>query len=227
MTTPLVIFGTSSFAEIAALYFSRGDEYEPISFCVDDEYADRGEIYGLPLFPLSQLTTLVPPTGVSFHVAVTYTHLNRLRHLKVKELKSMGYKAASYISPDAHIDPTARLGEHVFVFEDNTIQPYTTIGDRVILWSGNHIGHHSTIGSDVFVSSHVVVSGHCSIGARSFLGVNCAIGNNVAIGEDNWVLPGSNILSDTEANQMWRPAKPSLSSKAPVEEFAHEVTLPE
>ena len=219
MKRPLVIFGASSFAEIVGLYFARGEEYEPVAYCVDDEFAVSPEIFGLPLIPLSELLAKYSPDETAFHVAVTYTHLNRLRLRKVAELKALGFSPASYVSSAAYVDPSAVLGEHVFIFEDNTVQPLVTIGDGTILWSGNHIGHHSQVGEGVFISSHVVVSGHCSIGDRTFIGVNASIGNNVSIGIDNWILPGTVILSDTGDDEMWRPQKPALATKKPTEAF--------
>lgn len=217
--TPLVIFGMSSYAQIVALYFSRLDEYEPIALCVDDEYANLTESYGLPIIPASKLLETISPKNVAFHVAVTYTNMNRLRREKIDLLKSWGFTPASYVSPRAYVDETAVLGEHIFIFEDNTIQPFTKVSDGAILWSGNHIGHHTTIQNDVFVSSHVVISGHCDIGARSFLGVNATLGNNISLGEENWLLPGTNLIAGTDKDEMWRPEKSVRTSKRPSEAF--------
>lgn len=224
MSKPLVIFGVSSYAEIAALYFSRQGIFEPVTFCVDDEYAVAREAFGLPVTPLSRILEDFPPEATAFHVAATYTNMNRLRHDKVVEFIRLGYAPASYISPHAFVDDTATFGQHVFIFEDNTIQPFTRIGSRVVLWSGNHVGHHSTIEDDVFVSSHVVISGHCQIGARSFLGVNCSVGNGVSVGRDNWILPGTNVLSDTGDDEMWRPQRSQKSGKRPLDGFSSSST---
>lgn len=220
MTKPLLIFGVSSFAQIAKEYFSRSGEFAPVAFCLDDDWIRDEWAYGMPVLPISNVARDFDASKTAFHVAVTYTKMNQLRRDRVRDLMRLGFEPASYISPEAYVDPTARIGQHVFVFEDNTIQPFTTISDRVILWSGNHIGHHSVVEEDVFISSQVVVSGHCRIGARSFLGVNCAIGNNVNVGRENWILPGTNLLSDTGDDEMWRPQHSVKSEKRPSERFA-------
>lgn len=213
----LVIFGASSFAEIAAIYFERTKEYKVAAFIVDDGYQTVQEFQGRPLIQMSEFVRSNPSKELFFHVAATYTNLNQLRFDKVAELTAMGLQPASYISPHSYVDPTARIGQHAFIFEHNTIQPFVEIGDRVVLWSGNHIGHHSIIESDVFVASHVVISGHCRIGEFSFLGVNCSIGNNVTLGKRNWIVPGTVILANTGQDEMWRPQKPVLSQPKPVE----------
>lgn len=215
----LLICGDSSFAEIANLYFERDTEYTVVGHVVEDEYLTKTEVRGVPVYPMSEVRDKFNPDTTSFYVAIVYTQLNRLRERLLANMKSLGYMPASYISEYAYTDSSATLGEHLFIFEDNTVQPFTTIKDNVVLWSGNHIGHHTTIEENVFISSHVVVSGHCVIGANSFIGVNAAIGNNVELGKDNWLMPGVNILSSTGDNEFWRPEKPMLGSKTPHELF--------
>lgn len=218
-STPLLIVGDSSFAEIAHLYFKRDTDYEPVAFVVEDAYRNKEHLAGLPVIPMSEVEQRFPAAETSFYTAIVYTQLNRLRARLCADMKARGYAPASYISDKAYIDSSATLGEHVFIFEDNTVQPFVTLGDNVVLWSGNHIGHHTTIARDVFISSHVVVSGHCRVGSGSFLGVNSSLGNNVELGEDNWLMPGVNILKSTEPNQFWRPEKPVLGSKTPHQLF--------
>ena len=103
---------------------------------------------------------------------MVYGQLNRLRARLAACGRTTGFALASYVSSRAFVWRNVQLGEHCFVFEDNTLQPFVTIGRNGVLWSGNHIGHHSTIGDNVFVSPHVVVSGSVQV-ARLFLGVNC------------------------------------------------------
>lgn len=212
---PLLIIGASSFAEIAVLYFGRTSEYRVVAVVVEDTFWFEGSVQGIPLIPMSEALYTFDPQTTYFYVATVYTQMNRLRQRLMKTMKCMGFSPASYISPAAYVDESVKLGEHLFIFEDNTIQPFVELKDNVVLWSGNHVGHHSTIGENVFVSSHVVISGHCIVGDNSFLGVNCAVGNNVAIGEFNWIMPGAMILKDTGPGEMWRPQKPSLSESPP------------
>lgn len=130
-------------------------------------------------------------------VAVGYRHLNRLREQYCFEARAKGYKLLTYLSSKATHWGDTKLGDNVFVFEDNTIQPFVKIGNGTILWSGNHIGHHSSIGANCFISSHVVVSGHCTVGDRCFLGVNATIADSVVIGNDNIIGPGALIQKPT------------------------------
>lgn len=207
-TKKLVIVGDSAFAEIAREYFEVDTEYEVVGFSVERDYLKKPDLHGLPVVAFEDLETVFAPSAHEVYVATVYTQLNRLRARLANAAKAKGYRLASYISPRAFVWRNVQLGEHCFVFEDNTVQPFVKIGDNVVLWSGNHIGHHSTIGNNCFVSSHVVISGFCEIGENSFLGVNASVANNITIGKDNWVGPNVPIMKNTDAGALFRAEQP-------------------
>jgi sugar O-acyltransferase (sialic acid O-acetyltransferase NeuD family) len=216
MTKPrkLVIIGDSAFAEVACEYFTHDSDYEVVGFSVERAYLKRESLLGLPVVEFESVEQHFEPAECEVFAAVTYAQLNRLRARLAAAAKAKGYRLASYRSSRAFIWRNVQLGEHCFIFEDNTLQPFVAVGDNVVLWSGNHIGHHSTIGANCFISSHVVVSGFCDIGANSFLGVNAAISNNVKVGRDNWIGPGVTILKDTADGSLYgaSEAQPSRVS---------------
>ncbi|HWV86411.1 MAG TPA: acetyltransferase [Capillimicrobium sp.] len=201
----LVIVGTGAFAEIAHEYFTHDSDYEVVGFSVERAYLEDDRLAGLPVVPFEDLEQHFAPGEHSVYVANTYTHFNRLRTRLAAAAKARGYPLASYVSSSAFVWRNARLGEHCFVFEDNTVQPFVSIGDNVVLWSGNHIGHHSTIGDNCFISSHVVISGFCTIGDNCFLGVNSTISNGVEIGTDCWIGPDVTIVADAPPRSLYRP----------------------
>ncbi len=207
----LVIVGDSSFAEVAYEYFNHDSDYRVAAFAVERDFLQREKLFGLSVVALEDIQSLFPPANHAVYVALVYSELNRVRTRLVGAVEAMGYDLASFISPQARVSPSATIGRHCFIFEDNVIQPHATIGDNVVLWSGNHIGHHSRIDNNCFVSSHVVISGHCSIGANCFLGVNAAVANNISIAKDCWIGPGVVISANTEAGQMFPAAKTEAS----------------
>jgi sugar O-acyltransferase (sialic acid O-acetyltransferase NeuD family) len=215
-TKKLVLVGDSAFAEIAYEYFQADSDFEVVGFSVERAFLKRETLSGLPVVPFEDLASHFDPAEHYAHVAVVYTQLNRLRARLAEACKSAGYRLASYVSPHAFVWRNVEIGEHCFIFEDNTVQPFVKIGNNVVLWSGNHIGHHSVIGDNCFISSHVVLSGFCDVGANSFLGVNCAVANNVRIESDNWINPGVTIMKDTAPDSFYKagetePAKVSAT----------------
>lgn len=207
----LVIVGDSAFAEIAYEYFTYDSRYEVVAFCVEAAYRKKDSLLGLPVDVFEDIQDRFVPGEHDVFVAIVYTQLNRLRARLANEAKAKGYRLASYVSRRAFVWKNVRLGEHVFIFEDNTVQPFVSIGNNVILWSGNHIGHHSTIDDNCFISSHVVISGFVTIGKNSFLGVNSTIANNVTIGDDNWIGPGLTIIKDTQIGSLFGAVQPEAA----------------
>lgn len=200
----LVIVGDSLFAEIAQEYFEHDSPYRVVAFAVEERYRSQERLHGLPVLTFEKLERSLDPAQHSVFVAITYGKLNRTRTRLLEESKRKGFLPASYISSRAFVWRNVQLGEHCFVFEDNTLQPFVTIGRNCILWSGNHIGHHSVIGENSFISSHVVISGSVRVGSNCFLGVNATVVNDVEIGEDTWIGPGVLVTRDLESNSIWR-----------------------
>lgn len=215
----LIIIGDSAFAEVAWELFTEESNYEVIAFAVEKKYLNKQSFHELPVVPLEDIESIFPPENIWFYAAIVYTEMNILRTRLYEHMKRLGYLPASFISPHAYIAKSAEVGEHCFIFEDNTVQPFTKIGNNVVAWSGNHIGHHSVIDENVFVSSHVVISGYSTIGQNSFLGVNSSVSNNVTLGKFNWVSPGVSILKDTPEDQFIKPVKPVLSENKVTELF--------
>ncbi len=203
-TKKLILIGDSAFAEIAYQYFDADSEYEVVAFSVEREFIKCDRLFGLPVIPFEELENYLPPGEHKVFVAVTYTNLNRLRTRLMNAAKLKGYELATFVSPRAFIWKNVELGEHCFVFENNTVQPFVKIGNNVVLWSGNHIGHHSVIRDNCFISSHVVVSGYCDIGENCFLGVNSTVANNVNVGRDNWINPMVAIMKDSPPDAFYK-----------------------
>jgi sugar O-acyltransferase (sialic acid O-acetyltransferase NeuD family) len=203
----LVIVGDSLFAEIAHEYFEHDSDYDVVAFSVEEEYRHADRFRGLPLLPFERLQDELDPASCSVFAAITYGKLNRLRTRLADEAAAKGFALASYVSSRAFVWRNVELGEHCFVFEDNTVQPFVTIGRNCVLWSGNHVGHHSTLGDNVFVSSHVVISGSVHVGDNCFLGVNTTLVNDIAVGRDTWLGPSVTVTRDVDAGTVWRPAR--------------------
>lgn len=215
----LIIVGDSAFAEIAYEYFTHDSDYEVVAFSVESDYLKKTELFGLPVVAFESLSELFDPAEHYVYVATVYTQLNRLRARLSQEAKQKGFKLASYISSRAFIWSNVEIGEHCFIFEDNTVQPFVKVGDNVVMWSGNHIGHHSTIRNNCFISSHVVISGFVDVGENCFLGVNATIVNDVTIGKDCWVGPACIIVRDTAAGTFFKPTKSETGRASTLEYF--------
>lgn len=192
----LVIFGSAEIAMLGRFYFENDAGWEVVAFTVDDKYADRDSLEGLPLVPWSQISDRYPADEVSMHVALSYSKLNRLRQDKYEQAKAAGYTLASYVCSKSVTWPDLSIGDNCFILENQTIQPTVAIGNNVMLWSGNHLGHGTVIGDHTYIASHVVISGHCKIGKRCFFGVNATVRDFAVIGDDCFIGMSASVTRD-------------------------------
>ena len=207
----LIIVGASATAEVMGEYFQHEAGRTIAAYAVERPFLDGDTFRDRPVVPLDTLTESFDPSTHAVFVAISYGQLNKLRERLLREVILMGYEVISFVSQRATIAPSATLGRHLFVFEQNNVQPFVSVEDNVVLWSGNHIGHHSTIGPNCFIASHVVVSGFCQIGANCFIGVNATIANNIEIGEDCWIGPGATVTKNLSPRTMIKGTNAEVS----------------
>ena len=58
----VVIFGTSSFAEIAHYYFANDSDHEVVAFTVNKSHVTKENLFGLPVCLLRRLNAGSRPT---------------------------------------------------------------------------------------------------------------------------------------------------------------------
>ena len=199
----LIIVGTGPQAHIARDYFVEHSNHDVVGFACHSKFKESDDIYGMPLIAIEDLLEKHSPNGTVAFVAIGYKNMNRMRQSVYEEIKSLGFRLASFIHPRATISKTAEFGDNVFVFEENTVQPYVKIGNNTVLWSGNHIGHHSVIGNHCFISSHVVVSGSCIIGNNVFVGVNATFHDSLEIADECLIGAGTLITKSTKPKEVF------------------------
>ena len=194
----LVIFGVKEYAEVASYYFENHSEYKILAYTVDDQFVEESKINNYDVIPFSEVFSQKNiDKNTDFFIAIGYSKGNSVRKKVYEKLKGSGVNFASFISQDATIASNVKIGEHVFILEQNNIQTFCEIGNNVVLWSGNHIGHHSKIGNHTFVTSHVVVSGGVAIGESSFLGVNSTIVDHISLKEESFIKANALISKST------------------------------
>ena len=197
-TNKLIIYGIGETAEIAFEYFTHDSNYDVVGFTADSQYIKQEELCGLKVYPFEDIENHFPQNEYELFVAATYNQLNRVRAMMFRKAKEKRFKLASYISSRAFVWHNVKLGENVFIFENNVIQHKCELGDNVVLWSGNHIGHQTKIEDHAYLSSHCVISGFCNIGKYSFLGVNCTFNDHISIADDTLISSGGLVVKNND-----------------------------
>jgi UDP-3-O-[3-hydroxymyristoyl] glucosamine N-acyltransferase len=85
-------------------------------------------------------------------------------------------RGAGGVSPDARVDPSARVGEGADIGPFVTVGPETVIGERATFHPGVHVGAGCTIGHDVTLHANVVVREGCRLGDRVTVHAGSVVG---------------------------------------------------
>lgn len=211
---PIVIFGTSQFAELMYHYFLSDTDRSIVAFVVDREFATSGEFHGLPVAHFENVLLEYPPAEFDLFVAIGYKRLNQLRKDKYLKVRGLGYQCPNYISSRACVLTGNVVGDNCVIMEGATIQPYATIGSNTIVWSGALVAHHSHIGSHTFIGPRATIAGNVDVGECCFVGANATVRNGVRIGDNNVLGAGSLIMSDADPNGLYVQAPTSRAVSA-------------
>ena len=199
----VILFGTGELADVVRFYLKHDSSYEVVAHTADREYIKESIVDGLPLVAFDEVEKHFSPKDHGMFIALSYKKVNKLRAEKYELAKKKGYELISYVSSKATVWPDLKIGDNVFIFENNVIQPYARIGNDVILWSGNHIGHHAVIGDHCFLASHIVVSGGVIIEPYCFIGVNATLRDHITVRRECVIGAGSLLLKDTKEKEVY------------------------
>ena len=197
-TRKLIIIGDSVFPQIAYEYFTHDSQYEVAAFSVEREYLKRETMFDLTVVAFESVTEIYPPEEYDFFAALVFREQNGLRARLVRQAREKGYKAASYISSQAFVSPSAKIGEHCFICEATVIQQFAEIGDNVVLWSGNQIGQHARVKSNCFTLPNTVISNRAEVGANCIINANVSVLDGVKIADNKTIEIGVLISEDVK-----------------------------
>jgi len=209
MNKEIIVFGLRDYAELVHFYFTNDSDYTIVAFSVDNKYKDKEEFLGLPVVDFETVEKEYPPSKFDFFVALGYSESNQLRSRKYFEAKNKGYNLVSYVSSKNSVWPNFEVGENTFIMENNTIMPFAKIGSNILIFAGNVITHHIVIDDHVTISCHCAIGGNVHIKSRVFIGLNSTLRNGIIVEEGTIIAAGSNVIKDTEKNEVYmgNPAK--------------------
>jgi sugar O-acyltransferase (sialic acid O-acetyltransferase NeuD family) len=199
----IVIFGAGKFADVIFYHFRNDSPHEVVAFTADGADLTTKEKFGCPVVPFEDLQDKYRPEDFKMFVAVGYQHLNKFRAQKCVEAKAKGYELVNYISSRASNIARIAVGENSLVLDHAVIQPCAKVGSNVFLWNGNHLGHHSTIEDHCFIAGNVVISGTTRIEPYCFIGVNATIGHEITVGRESFIGAGTIVTKDVESKSVY------------------------
>lgn len=202
---PLVVFGLTGFAEMVAHYFDHYSNYEVVAFTAHGRFCKAPEFAGRPVVPLEKLAVKFPVNEAEVFAAVEYKWLNGARAGVLKELQALGYPLASFIHPQAHVDPTAQLGRHQFIMEGVTISYKATLGEDNILFPQCLIGHQAQVGNHNFLQPGLLLNRLAVIGNHCVCSPGVTVADGVKVGDWTYLKTGQVVEADVAVGTTHHP----------------------
>ncbi len=209
----IVIFGIKEAARLACGYLRHDTDLVPVAYTVTQAFMPQElELDGLPIVPFESIVDRFPPDRHAFIAPMSYRSHNRHRARTFTDIRSLGYRTISYVSPRATLCPGVAIGTNTMVLEGTVISPRCVIGDNVMIQAGCVIAHDVRIGDHAFLAPGAVLAGSVDVGSYAFIGAGGVIRDRVRLGEGSFLAMGSVVRNDTEAwtHHDGNPARPYI-----------------
>ena len=135
---------------------------------------------------------------------------NALTRKKIFEnLRAVGAKMATIISPSARVSKYATIGIGTCILHNGCINANVQIGVNCIINTGANIEHDCIVGKHSHISTHAVINGGCVVEEGCFVGSNATIVHNVCIPAESVIGAGAVVLNSfsTKGTFIGNPAK--------------------
>lgn len=197
MKNRVAIIGAGAFG-LQAMHYLRLMEcpqYDIVGW-IDDTQPLGMEINGLEVLgDISSTERLYEMDRFdSLFIAIGYNHPDfKLRLIdRFKDIIPM----VNIVSPNCHVDPTAMLGENLFLYPGTIVDMGAILEDGVVLNLGAIVSHDSVIGKCTFMAPRSVVAGHSKIGECSFIGTGAVVINSIIVSDHVKLGAGTVVVSD-------------------------------
>jgi UDP-perosamine 4-acetyltransferase len=149
---------------------------------------------GVPLLGSDEDLSAIHVDGIeSAFVAVGD---NRLRGRLMALAKLSGFRLVNAVAPDAHVSPTALLGENIAVMAGAVVNAYTRLGDGVIVNTGAVIDHDGHVEELAHIGPGCALAGKVTVDKGAFLGVGSSVIPGCRVGRWSQLGAGSVVIGD-------------------------------
>ena len=121
------------------------------------------------------------------HISIGQINNFKKREEIFLNLKKIGFKMPSIISPLAYVSPKAKIGEGTIVMHGAIINRGAIIGNNCIVNTKALIEHDTSVGDNCHVSTRSTLNGGVIIGNNSFIGSHAILKQNIKVGKNCFV----------------------------------------
>ncbi|KAF0096157.1 MAG: hexapeptide repeat-containing transferase [Puniceicoccaceae bacterium 5H] len=191
MSKRLLVFGAGNVADVVSYYFKSDSPYEIAAFVVDGEFLRETSFLGRPVVAWEEAQQTFSAEEHRIFVALGPQEHNQLRASKLALVEAAGYEPVSYISSRSGIPSILSFGSNCLILEHQAIQPGARLGKNVFVWNNVLIGHHSFVGDNCWLDSMAAVGASVTVGDGTRVGINATVADKKRIGTSCAIAPGA------------------------------------
>lgn len=175
-------------------------------FFVEQKYKICDSFEEYPVYCWEELSENYRPEECGIYICIGYTQMNFQRKRIFEEVKRVGYKVLSYVSPRACV-MSEDIGEGCLIFEQSYLGPYTKMGRGNVLYPRCVIAHHTVVGDFNYFAISSSVAGKVVVGNECFFGNNCFTRDKIRIGSRVLIGAGAYAYKNMQDDQVIVPAR--------------------
>ena len=190
----LIIIGSGHLGQ--QIYANCDDDIDVVGFL--DDFVGKGKfVEGVKVLGgLNDLKVLYD-NMVFTHciIGIGYSHL-AFKAKVFKQLKELNIPLFSFISSQAIIAKTSKIGAGCFIMAGTVIDHNVTIGACSVINCSVTVSHDSVIGDFCFLGPGAIISGFVNVAPQCFLGAGSVFKDNVSILNKVVIGAGAVVVKD-------------------------------
>lgn len=158
---------------------------------IDRKDSDVKEVLGYPVIGCDDdLSELRKGYNYAF---VTVGHIRSV-NLRIKlfnQLKMLGFKQPTLVSPLAYVSKHAKIGEGTITMHHAVINASAKVGDNCIINSQALVEHDAIIENHCHISTSATINGGVCVGEQSFVGSHATTKQAISIPSNSFIKAGA------------------------------------
>lgn len=148
--------------------------------------------YETRVFTFNKAINTFTPEEIEFVISVGEP---KDRELLYNKIKSIGYKFATIIDPNAQLSPSAKIGEGAVIAVIHA-GAEITIGENTLISEWAVVGHNTCVGKHCDIGPSAFIAGHCKVGDNVYVGPMSATRDRINIGSHTVIAMGAAVYKD-------------------------------
>lgn len=162
-----------------------------IAGIVDRKNSGVTDVLGYPVISCDDdLAELKKQYDYAF-VAVGQIHSAELKIKLFNQLKVLGFKQPSLVSPLAYISKHAKIGEGTIVMHYAMVNAAARVGDNCVINTRALIEHESVVENHCHISTGATINGGVIVNEQSFIGSHATTKQTITIPPKSFIKAGT------------------------------------